>query len=229
MDPVLAIAMWGALFVGSHLLISSDLVRPRLIGAIGAQPYRGVYSLVAFATLIPLIMAFGHHKHAGTLLWYLRDTPPFRWITWLMMLAAFIFFVGSFVNPNPGALGAPSGRGVGGILKLSRHPNFVAIALFAFAHLLMNGWAGDVCFFGSFAALAMLGGFHQDHRKLRELGASYQALIDTTSFFPGAALWNRRQQWASADIPWIAIVAGAALTIVVLIFHPRLFGGSPLG
>jgi len=28
------------------------------------------------------------------------------------------------------------------VLKLTRHPSFVAISLFGFALILMNGWAG---------------------------------------------------------------------------------------
>src|SRR5713226_5713074 len=229
MDPVLIIALWAALFVGSHLVISSNAIRPTLIRRIGEQPYRGLYSLVAFATFVPLLIAFAYHKHAGPMLWYLRGVEPIRWLTWLMMLAAFTFFVASFVNPNPGAIGAPSGRGVGGILKITRHPNFVALATFAFAHMLMNGTAGDLLFFGSIATLAIVGGRHQDQRKLRELGASYRALLDSTSFLPGVALFSGRQRWSGADTPWIAIVVGAAATIGIVIMHPRFFGGSPLG
>jgi uncharacterized membrane protein len=229
MDPVVSIALWATLFVASHLVISSDALRPRLIGAIGLQPYRGLYSLVAFATFIPLLIAFGHHKHAGPILWYLRGVEPVRWLTWLMMLLAFIFFVGSFVNPNPGAIGAPAGRSVSGILKITRHPSFVAISLFGLAHLLMNGWAGDVIFFGSFVVLAVLGGRFQDARKISELGAPYRALVDSTSFFPGAALVAGRQRWSGADTPWIAIALGAVTAFVVLMFHPIFFGGNPLG
>ncbi len=234
MDPVIAIALWAALFVASHIVISSDAVRPGLIRAIGPMPYRGLYSLVAFATFIPLLLAFAHHKHAGPMLWYLRGVEPIRGLVWLLMLLAFILFVGSFVNPNPGAIGADAipgagGRGVRGILKVTRHPNFVALTLFALAHILMNGWTGDVIFFGSIVVLAIFGGRHQDRRKLRELGASYRALVDQTSFFPGAALISGRQHWTAADTPWVAIVLGAVVTVVVLMFHPVLFGGHPLG
>lgn len=229
MDPTATIAIWATLFVASHLIISSDAIRPGLVRAIGLQPYRGLYSLAAFVTFIPLVLAFARHKHAGPLLWYLRGVEPLRGLAWLMMLLAFIFFVGSFINPNPGAIGARTGGGVHGILKLTRHPNFVALTLFAFAHMLMNGWAGDVIFFGSIATLAIAGGRHQDARKLGELGAPYRELVDSTSFFPGAALISGRQHWTAADTPWIAIVAGALTTGAVLMFHPVLFGGHPLG
>ena len=228
MSYALTIGFWAALFAGSHLLISSSAIRPALIQRIGEQPYRGLYSLVAFATFIPLLIVFSHHKHAGPLLWYWRANPMMRSMVRVLMLAALIFFVGSFVNPNPGAIGAPGARPIAGILKITRHPNFVAITIFALAHLLMNGWLGDLFFFGSIAALAIIGGVFQDHRKLSELGAPYQALVETTSFFPGWALMTGRQQWSFADTPWIAIIGGVALMIILAMLHPRFFGGMPL-
>ena len=95
--------------------------------------------------------------------------------------------------------------------------------------MLMNGWLGDVFFFGSFPALGILGGFHQDHRKLTELGEGYRRFVAETWFCPGAALLSGRQQWSRADTPWLAIGMGAAATILIVIAHPFLFGGSPLG
>jgi uncharacterized membrane protein len=229
MDPVVAIGIWAVLFVGSHLVISSASVRPGLIAKVGELPYRGIYSLVALATFIALINAFAPNKHSGPLLWYLRGNQPLRGITWLLMLAALIFLVASFVNPNPGAIGAPSGQAAHGILKITRHPNFTALTLFGFAHLLMNGWLGDVIFFGTFPALGILGGFHQDARKRGESGESYRQFVAATSFFPGAALWSGRQHWSRQDMPWAAIGIGAAATIALVLLHPMFFGGAPLG
>jgi uncharacterized membrane protein len=229
MAPVVAIGFWAFLFVCSHLLTSSDRARPALIRGLGAQPYRGVYSLVALAPFTPLVFLLARHKHAGPMLWYLRDIEPIRWLSWILMLLAFILFVGSFVSPNPGAIGAPSGQEVRGILKITRHPSFVAIAIFALDHLLMNGWLGDLIFFGSLALLSIIGGIHQDARKLAELGEPYRRLLETTSFFPGMALARGRQHWTPADTPWLALGGGVVVTVVVLIFHPFLFGGNPLG
>ena len=229
MNPAVAIGLWAILFIGSHLVISSDQVRPRLIGRIREQPYRGVYSFVAFATFVPLVVAFARHKHAGPMLWYLRDVPPVRWLAWVLMLASLIFLVAGLVSPSPAAVGTPSPQPPRAILKITRHPAFVAFALFGFAHMLMNGWVGDLFFFGSFPALGILGGIHQDRRKIGELGDSYRKFLAETSFFPGAALSSGRQQWSSADTPWTAIVIGVAATIAIVMFHPAVFGGSPLG
>ena len=229
MDPVITIAIWAVLFVASHLLISSQSVRPRLIAAIGAQPYRGVYSLAAIGTLTPMIIEFAHHKHAGALLWYLRNFESARLLTWLMMFAAFVLLTAGIINPGPSSMIGRADGGAHGVLKLTRHPSFVAFGLFGFAHMLMNGWAGDLCFFGAFPALGILGGWHQDRRKLRDLGDSYRRFFESTSFFPGAALVSRRQRWSAADTPWTAIVIGVAIALIVVGFHPYLFGGSPMG
>lgn len=230
MDPTVWIALWAALFLGTHFAISSAAIRPRLISAIGEQPYRGIYSLVAFATLGPLIYEFACHKHAGPLLWYLRANSPVRWLAWLMMFVALILFVASLINPNPGGVGAPKSSGEPrGVLKITRHPGFVAFSLFGLAHILMNGWAGDVIFFGMFPVLGILGGMHQDARKIRELGERYREFKAKTSFVPLAALISGRQRWTSSDMPWAAIAAGTVLAIAIVALHPTIFGGHPLG
>ncbi len=232
MDPVFAIALWALLFLGTHLLISSREVRPRLIAMVGERVYPGVYSIVALATFIPLVLAFAHHKHSGAMLWDLRGVAPVRWLVWLLMLLAFIVFVASFITPNPGAMGAPGDLEASrarGILKFTRHPSFVAFSIFGVAHILMNGFVGDVIFFGSFPALSIIGGIHQDARKESQLGASYKMLENSTSFFPGLALLQGRQHWSAADTPWLAIAIGIALTALIVWLHPMIFGGNPMG
>jgi len=231
MDPVASIALWAILFVGSHLVISSTGIRPWLIAKVGEQPYRGIYSLISFATLVPLIIVFANHKHSGAMLWYLRAMPPVRWLTWVLMFIAFIMLVSGLVTPSPASIGAESTnqQAASGLLKVSRHPSFVAFALFGIAHMLMNGWLGDVIFFGTFPVLGIVGGKVQDARKLREIGESYRKFMSETSFFPGGALIGGRQKWTGADMPWTGILVGIALAIVTVVVHPWLFGGQPLG
>ena len=231
MEPVSALAMWSFLFVATHLFISSRAIRPRLIHLVGDQPYRGIYSLVAIGTLTPLIIVFAHHKHAGPMLWYLRNFAPARALTWLMMFAALIILVAGVISPAPSSMVAAGGSTTGahGVLKLTRHPSFVAFSLFGFAHMLMNGWAGDILFFAAFPGLGILGGLHQDRRKLHDLGKNYRRFVEGTSFFPGAALISGRQHWIASDTPWAAIGLGLALGVMLVWFHPYFFGGSPMG
>jgi uncharacterized membrane protein len=230
MDATVWIALWAFSFLASHLIISSSAVRARLVGAVGEQAYRGIYSLVAAATLGPLIYEFARNKHAGPLLWYLRADAPIRWLAWLLMLTALILLIGSFITPNPGAMGASGSRTQPrGLLKITRHPGLMGFILFGIAHMLMNGWAGDVIFFGMFPALGILGGMHQDRRKIREVGDSYREFLAKTSFVPFAALLSGRVRWSSDDMPWAAIGAGVVLTAAIVALHPMIFGGHPLG
>lgn len=230
MDPVASIGFWAALFLITHLGISSSAVRPRLVAAVGEQPYRGVYSLISFATFIPLVVVFAYHKHAGAMLWNLRDVAPVRWLAWLMMLASLILVVAGFANPSPaGIAGASAGPTARGVLKITRHPGFTAFTLFGLAHILMNGSTGDLLFFGTFPAVGILGGLHQDQRKIGQMGDVYRKFLAATSFFPGAALWQGRQRWSSDDMPWLPIAIGIATTVVIVLVHPMIFGGYPLG
>jgi len=175
-------------------------------------------------------VVFAGHKHAGPRLWSLGTYGPIRWLTWVLMLLAFILLVSGLVTPSPASIGAPAGAQTPrGLLKVSRHPSFVAFALFGFAHMLMNGWVGDLIFFGTFPLLGIVGGRAQDARKLGEIGENYRKFMNDTSFFPGLALLNGRLKWTSADVPWAGIVVGIALAVATIAVHPWLFGGQPLG
>jgi len=102
--------MWSSLFVATHLLISSQALRPRLINLIGGERYRVLYSLLAIAILAPMIIVFARHKHAGRMLWYLRDFGPARLLTWLLMFAALIILTAGIIDPSPSSMVAPRGR-----------------------------------------------------------------------------------------------------------------------
>jgi uncharacterized membrane protein len=133
-------------------------------------------------------------------------------------------------NSQSWALGAPDNLTPRGVLKLTRHPGFVAFAIFGFAHMLMNGWAGDVVFFGTFPTLGIFGGLHQDHRKQRAMGERYHRFVEQTSFVPGAALLSGRQRCnPGEDLPLLAVAIGTVLTVVLVAIHPWAFGGYPLG
>jgi len=62
------------------------------------------------------------------------------------------------------------------------------------------------------------------------MGERYRRFVEQTSFMPGAALLSGRQHFDPAeDVPWLAILIGTVLTIVLVAIHPWAFGGHPLG
>lgn len=232
MGPTEWIALWAVLFAATHFGLASPAVRPRLIGTIGEWPYRGLFSLVSFATLIPLIMEYFGHKHAGPILWMLGSVAPLRWLTVVMAFAGLLLAVASFANPSPAGMGAEifgvriEARGV---LRLTRHPLLAGLALWAVGHMIVNGSVGDLLFFGTFAVVGIVGAMFQDHRKLTELGEPYRRLVEQTSLIPGLAVLQGRQRLAAGEMPWVAIAIGAAALAILVAVHPILFGGHPLG
>src|SRR5438046_3788830 len=105
MDAVGWIAFWAALFVITHLGMTAQSVRPRLVSALGEQPYLGVFSLISFATFVPLVVVFARNKHAGAMLWNLRDLGVVRFLAILTTMASLLIMVTGFANPSPVAVG----------------------------------------------------------------------------------------------------------------------------
>lgn len=212
---------WWLAFGGSHMLLSSPRVRVRIIGRIGARSFQGLYSLIALVTFVPLVRAFWHDRHGGPLWWHLRETPGVRELTIGLSFLAFVLLVASFFNPSPAMArsGTPSAHG---LLRITRHPLFVAFALWASAHLLVNGWATDVAFFGGFMLFALIGAAHQDSRLRREPGMA--AFFDETSLLPFGAILSGRNRLVLSEIPWLGGAIGLGVACAVYVFHARLFG-----
>jgi uncharacterized membrane protein len=226
MSPVLSIAFLWAAFGGSHILLSSAAVRPALVRRLGARGFQGLYSIVALATFIPLVRVFGGHRHAGPLLWTtIGPAELARAVNHVLMGAAFVFLVGSLLpgSTPPSAMQARGTPAVRGLTRITRHPLMTAFALFGIAHLLVNGSLGDVVFFGGFVAFAWLGARHQDARKVRDV-PGYDRVVETTSVVPLAAMLRGRQRLRAGEAPVLAVGLGIAMTVIVRMYHGRLFG-----
>src|SRR5512145_1450811 len=149
-----------AAFLLAHFVTSTPL-RPKLVGAMGEWPYRGVYSLVAFITLGWMIWAYSAAPHE--VLWSgLREVP--RWV----MPLVFILLACGYAR-NPTMVGADkllkSEDPARGVIRITRHPIMWGIMLWAGAHILARGDLRGLVFFGGFLVLAALGTILMDARK----------------------------------------------------------------
>lgn len=220
MSPTARILLLWLGFAGSHLTLSSVALRGRLVARLGENAFRALYSVVAFAFFIPLVVTYFRHKHDGPWLWTLPHNAALLWTMYVGMAFAFVLIVASFVRPSPAAVipGDPTPRGV---YRITRHPLMMGLALLGLLHLLPNGSSADVAFFGGLAAFALIGAAHQDRRKLVTGAPGFREFHAATPFFPFAgpeALRGIREL-----VPVAA--AGIAATIVVRYFHASWFGG----
>ncbi len=141
----------------------------------------------------------------------------------ILNLVAFELVVLGFARPSPLALMARTGSGAGGILRVTRHPATMGVALFGLAHLLVNVSALDRAFFGGALVYSILGSPHQDWRKRLEAGPEMSRFYAETSFFPFVANAAGRTRFEPREIGCAAFAIGATLYAVVFMFHHRWF------
>ena len=220
------ILLWWVLFGGTHVLGSSVPVRTALSGKLGTKGFKALYSVVSFATFVPLVYVFFTHKSAGAMLF--RPPAGMMRVTEALMFLAFIVLAQGMITPSPMTTAAEmSGEysdKARGIQRITRHPGNFAFALFGVAHMLSNSYVGDWFFFGGFVVFGLVSALHQDRRTLaggREEIARFQA---DTSALPFAAIITGRQRLAPGEYSKGALVVGIVLAAVIWYFHANLFG-----
>jgi uncharacterized membrane protein len=215
MSPALEITLLWIGFAGSHLLLSSQALRPRIAGALGEQPFQGVYSLVAFAFFVPLVWIYFGNIHAGAWLWTLPRGPVLTWVVQIGMGLAFVMLVSGAMSPSPASV-VPGSPEVRGMYRITRHPVVMGLGLFGLLHLLPNASTSDVAFFGGFVLFALLGAWHQDQRKLASGPEGFREFHAATPFVPFTGSGTLR---ALRELSPIAVGIGIVLTIAVRYAH----------
>jgi uncharacterized membrane protein len=211
-----------AAFFATHSVPIRPPVRPWLQARLGARGFALAYSALSLAVLGWLIGAAARAPYVP--LW---DWAP--WHSHLVLTAmgpVCLILAFGVARPNPFSFGGAGNDRFDparpGIVRLTRHPLLLALALWAGAHAVANGTLAHVILFGTFAGFALLGMGLVDRRRRRELGADWGRL--------DAA--RRRTPWPAPPVSWagagMRLAAGLALYAALLWLHPFLFGVSPL-
>lgn len=130
------------LFLGVHSVrIFAPGIRDAQIAKRGLGPWKGLYSLVAFAGFVLIVWGYGIARQTAPILY----EPPVwtRHLNLLLMVFAFIALAASQL---------PAGR----IKAALKHPMLVAVKIWALGHLLANGDLAALLLFGTFLAWAVL-------------------------------------------------------------------------
>ncbi len=143
MDVAYVVAFLGGLlvFFATHFF---SAFRRRdgqgVVAALGAGPYKGLYSLLTLAGFIALIWGYANLKP-----WIVLADPPsfMRHIAMALMLPAIVLLVAAYV---------PTGF----IKKAVKHPMLTAVKVWALAHLLVNWDVGSLILFGSFLVFGVI-------------------------------------------------------------------------
>ena len=185
----MALLIGGLLiFTIVHLMpAASPGTRTRLAATLGENAYRGIYSVVILASLVLIVFGW---KAAVPVPVYQPPAGGGAVISALVFFA-FVMFVTSKARTN--------------YRRLVRHPQMIAVILWAVAHLLVNGDSRSVLLFG---------------------GLGVWAIFEIV-------LCNKRDgEWNKPDIvPFsadliVVVIAGAAFAAFFFL-HMALFGVLP--
>jgi uncharacterized membrane protein len=223
MQPWLLILTLWLLFAVTHTWPTRPAVRRRLIARLGGGGYLGLYTLVSFATLVPLIWVYAINRHAGVVLWNLRDIPYLWEAAFGISGLGFALSIASFFQPSPFAIGSPQRPEPYGLTRITRHPLFMPLALIGFGHLLLWGWLTDVAFFGGLAIYTIAGCAHQDARKRQEEHDRYATYFEKSSLLPFAAILTGRNRLSLRELPWVGLLVGAGAAFGFYLLHPVIF------
>lgn len=215
----LALAMLA--FVGTHFAMSHPL-RPTILGRLGERGFSLFYSLVSFATLGWVILAWRAIDVSEPLyiapLWWWDVASP-------LMLFALLLLLGSFAKnpafPHPGAEPKPI-RPATGAFAITRHPMNWSFAIWALVHISIFGSPRNLIAAVGILVLAIGGSAGQDRRKAAFLGEPWRAWQERTSFAPFGALLARRVGLKALVPLWLPVLLAVPLWIAILYYHAPL-------
>jgi uncharacterized membrane protein len=170
-------------FLGVHSVrIVAEDWRTSTIARVGANPWKGVYSLLSIAGFVLLVWGYGEARQQGVVLY---EPPVFtRHIAGLLMLVSLVLLAAAYVPRNH-------------IKAKLHHPMIIGVKVWAFAHLLANGRLPDVVLFGAFLAWAIVD-FIAARKRDRKLGTVY----------PSGNMLQTLFTVVAGGIIWVVFVAG---------------------
>ncbi|MFD2741154.1 NnrU family protein [Sulfitobacter aestuarii] len=212
-----------ALFFATHSIPVRPEVKSRISDQIGARRFGIGYSILSIVMLGMLIWAAG--KAPFVSLW-----PQMVWqrhVVHLGMLVVCLIIAFAAARPNPFSFGGTRNEEFDpqhpGIVRLTRHPVLLALALWSGLHLLSNGELAHVLMFGVLGGFAIAGRALINRRKQHEMGqARWQALNAAVRQAP---LIHAPGSWGGAV--W-RLLAGVGGFLALLALHPLVIGVSAL-
>lgn len=217
-------------FGGTHLALSLNPIRKRLVRVLGEGGYVLLYSAIAIGTFAALVHYVALHRFAEPLSSLLTSIPPVRGALLALSVFGFSLFITAVLGyPGfPMAVFRHRAMKARGVQQITRHPFFSGVALWAAAHTFLAASKVTFVFFFGMIVLSFIGGMHQDRRLIAELGEPYRSYVASTSFWPFVAVVTRRQKIRATEQPWLGYALGVAASFGLYEVHDHIFdrGGA---
>lgn len=206
---IITLAAANVAFVATHFAMSHPL-RSGMVRVLGAGGFQIAYTLVSFATLGWVYLAFIAAPPAD-----LTGSGEIGWIAAsLITLPAMILLAGSFIG-NP-ALPTPLAEAQAraeprGVFRVTRHPMMWAIGLWALSHLVLFWSIRTMITAAAMGMLALVGSRLQDDKKAAQMGDAWAEWSSKTSYWPR---WGKL-----ASVGAVPLLAGTALWLAGTWLH----------
>jgi uncharacterized membrane protein len=223
---VISLILAGLFFIFIHLGISGTALRGRAVAALGERGFSAAFSIASLAGIAWLIAAYIHAPYLP--IWGL--VLGWRWVMVVLMVPATFLVVIGLTTPSPTAV-AQEGRlaePVRGVLRVTRHPFLTGVGLWAVLHLIGNGDAASLVFFGAFAIVAIAGTSSIDGKRRRSAGAAWERFAAQTSIIPFAAIAAGRNHFRAGEIGLWRWAAALIVYLLLLGGHGPVIGIEPL-
>jgi zeta-carotene isomerase len=230
-NPHIVTLLFGILFPIVHSGLAS--LRPLGEQVVGARIWRVIFAFPSLCLSYSWITYFISHAHEGIEFYDLSHNTVAHTIAWTVNFLSFFFLYPSVFNlKEVAAIEKPTLHlWETGMIRITRHPQFVGQSMWSAAHLAMVGT--------SFTALtmALLVGHHAfacwngDRRYYDEHGEAFLQVKERTSILPFQAVWEGRQVLPPDYYkellrgPYFVIAIG---TLGAYFAHPYMQAGSAL-
>ena len=176
------------LFLGVHSVrIAGEGFRTAQIARLGANGWKGLYSLASIAGFALIVWGYGQARLQPMVLW---PSPNWlRHVAALLTLVSFVLLAAAYVPGN-------------GIKARLHHPMVLGVKVWALAHLLANNTLADLLLFGSFLLWAVLS-FRAAKARDRAAGTVYapgRASRSAVTVAVGVGAWIAFALWGHAAL-----------------------------
>jgi uncharacterized membrane protein len=202
------------IFLISHIVPSYAPLRHAFVQKMGERLFMSLYGILSLFLFIWVILAYQQAP-------YMELWPVANWMKAVPLFIMFwvcLLLVCAFSQPNPFSIGIgaknfdPQNPG---IISLTKHPAFVAFALWSGAHIIPNGDVASLIFFSVMFALSLYGPRSLNQKRQHQLGLQR---------------WNELKLSIAHKLPtigWWRWVLSILLYMGLLHLHGRLIGVVP--
>lgn len=168
------------LFFGIHSISIVALPLRDKLAAKSELGWKAAYAIVSLIGIVLIAKGYADLRQAPVLLYV---SPNWlRYVSAVLLLPTFMFFVAPYFP--------------GKIKTALKHPQLVAVKLWALAHLLVNGTLADVLLFGAFLLWAVANRISLKKREARPVpGAPESAVNDIIVVVLGLVLYAGTVFW----------------------------------